>query len=134
VSKSGRREKAEVSLEHTELFTLSKSIEGDLHAPWDTEAMSIEELVRAKREAILAIAAQRGARNVRVFGSVARGEADEQSDVDFLVDMDPDRSLLDLGGLLMDLRALLGRDVDVMTPRTLKPRIRVSALRDAIAL
>jgi hypothetical protein len=102
--------------------------------PWDTEAMSIEELVRAKREAILAIAAQRGARNVRVFGSVARGEANEQSDVDFLVDMDPDRSLLDLGGLLMDLRALLGRDVDVMTPRTLKPRIRVSALRDAIAL
>ena len=96
--------------------------------------MSIEELVRAKREAILAIAAQRGARNVRVFGSVARGEADEQSDVDFLVDMDPDRSLLDLGGLLMDLRALLGRDVDVMTPRTLKPRIRDSALRDAIAL
>ena len=96
--------------------------------------MSVEELVRAKREAILAIAAQRGARNVRLFGSVARGEADDQSDVDFLVDMDPDRSLFDLGGLLMDLRALLGRDVDVMTPRTLKPRIRVSALRDAIAL
>ena len=96
--------------------------------------MGIDELVKAKREAILEIAARHGARNVRLFGSVARGDADEQSDVDFLVDMDPGRSLLDMGGLLMDLRALLGRDVDVMTPRTLKPRIRASALRDAIAL
>ena len=101
---------------------------------WDTETMRIDELVRAKRETILEIAARHGARNVRLFGSVARGDADEQSDVDFLVDLDPGRSLLDMGGLLMDLRALLGRDVDVMTPRTLKPRIRVSALRDAIAL
>lgn len=82
--------------------------------------MGIDELLREKREEILKIAAKHGARNVRVFGSVARGEANEQSDVDFLVDMEPGRSLLDMGGLLMDLRGLLGRNVDVVTERGLK--------------
>ena len=69
--------------------------------------MGIQELLHQKRDDILAIAARHGARNVRVFGSVARGEADEASDVDFLVDLEPGRSLFDLGGLLMDLQALL---------------------------
>jgi predicted nucleotidyltransferase len=59
--------------------------------------MDVNELLKEKREAILQIAAKHGARNVRVFGSVARGEADEQSEVDFLVEMAPGRSLLDLG-------------------------------------
>lgn len=96
--------------------------------------MDIDELLNEKREEILRIAAKHGARNVRVFGSVARGEADEQSDVDFLVEMEPGRSLLDMGGLLMDLRDLLGREVDVVTERGLKPRIRARVLKGAIPL
>ena len=96
--------------------------------------MRVEDLLKDRREEILRIAAKHGARNVRVFGSLARGEADEQSDVDFLVDMEPGRSLLDMGGLLMDLRELLGRDVDVVTERTLKPRVRTRVLREAVAL
>jgi len=63
-----------------------------------------------------------------------RGEADEKSDVDFLVDLESGRSLLDLGGLLMDLRAVLGRDVDVVTERGLNRRIRDRVLREAVAL
>lgn len=98
------------------------------------EAMRVDELLKEKRDEILRIAAERGARNVRVFGSVARGEADEQSDVDFLVDMEPGRNLLDMGGLLMDLRELLGRDVDVLTEGGLVPRIRERVLREAVAL
>jgi predicted nucleotidyltransferase len=96
--------------------------------------MNFSELLKDKREAILQIAAKHGARNVRVFGSVARGEADDQSDIDFLVDMEPGRSLLDLGGLLMDLQDLLGRNVDVVTERGLKPRIRERVLHEAVAL
>jgi predicted nucleotidyltransferase len=93
-----------------------------------------EHLLREHRGDILAIAARYGAHNVRVFGSVARGEADEASDIDFLVDLEPGRSLFDLGGLLMDLRALLGCDVDVVTPRGLKQRIRERVLREAVPL
>jgi len=96
--------------------------------------MGIEELLIEKRNDILATAARHGARNVRVFGSVARGEADDASDVDFLVDMEPGRSLLDLGGLLMDLQELLGCEVDVATPNGLKPRIRERVLREAVRL
>jgi predicted nucleotidyltransferase len=95
--------------------------------------MNFSEL-KDKREAILQIAAKHGARNVRVFGSVARGEADEQSDIDFLVDMEPGRSLLDLGGLLVDLQDLLGQNVDVVTERGLKPRIRERVLHEAVGL
>lgn len=94
--------------------------------------MGIDDLLKSKRQDILRIAAQYGARNVRVFGSVARGDADESSDVDFLVDLDEDRNLLDLGGLLMDLRDLLKRDVDVVTADGLRARIRDSVLREAI--
>jgi len=69
--------------------------------------MTLQELRTTKRDEILLIAAKRGARNVRVFGSVARGDDDEQSDIDFLVDLEPDRSLFDLSGLLIDLEAAL---------------------------
>jgi uncharacterized protein len=96
--------------------------------------VGVNELLRAKREEILRIAAEHGARNVRVFGSVARGDADEQSDVDFLVDMEPGRSLFDMGGLLMDLQDLLGRDVDIATERSLKQRIRARVLHEAVVL
>lgn len=93
--------------------------------------MDIAELLDAKKGEILRIAARHGARNVRVFGSVARGEARPDSDVDFLVDMEPGRSLLDMGGLLMDLRDLLGLEVDVVTEYGLKPRIRERVLKEA---
>ena len=96
--------------------------------------MGIDDLLKAKRQDILRIAAKHGVRSIRVFGSVARGEADEQSDVDFLVEMEPGRSLFDMGGLLMDLRELLGRNVDVVSVRGLKPRIREQILREAVGL
>lgn len=95
--------------------------------------MTLHEL-RSKRDAILAIAAQYGARNLRVFGSVVRGKADAASDVDFLVELEPGRSLFDLGGLLMDLQEHLHCKVDVMTPAMLKPRIRERVLREATPL
>jgi predicted nucleotidyltransferase len=96
--------------------------------------VAIDELLRAKRDDILRIAARHGAKNLRLFGSVARGEADAHSDVDVLVDLEPGRSLFDLGGLLMDLQALLGRKVDVATVQGLRPRIRERALREAVPL
>jgi len=96
--------------------------------------MGIEELLKSKREEILQIAARHGAYNVRVFGSVARGDALPDSDVDFLVDLEPGRSLLDLGGLLVDLHELLGRNVDVVTERGLRARIRERVLKEAAAL
>jgi predicted nucleotidyltransferase len=95
--------------------------------------MRIEEL-RGRRAEILRLATLHGATNVRVFGSVARGEADERSDVDFLVDMRSGRSLLDLGGLLEDLRALLSYPVDVVTERGLKSRLRDRVLRESVPL
>ena len=87
-----------------------------------------------RREEILRMAARHGAHNVRLFGSTARGDADDQSDVDFLVDMEPGRSLFDLGGLLMDLQELLGSPVDVVTERGLRERIRRRILQEAIPL
>jgi len=93
--------------------------------------MVIEQLLRGKREEILRIAAQHGARNVRLFGSVARGEASDGSDLDFLVDMEPGRSLLDLAGLRNDLMDLLGREVDVVTEDGLYWLLRRKILREA---
>lgn len=96
------------------------------------EKMTLEELLRDKREEILRPCAKHGARSVRVFGSLARGQADEGSDVDFLVELEPGRTLLDLGGLQQELEALLGRRVDVVTVRGLKGRIRDRVLREAV--
>jgi predicted nucleotidyltransferase len=96
--------------------------------------MDAVELVQAKREEIVRLAERHGARNVRLIGSVARGEAGLESDVDFLVDLDPGRTLLDLGGLLMDLRDLLGREVDVATSSGLRERVRERVLHDAVPL
>jgi predicted nucleotidyltransferase len=91
-------------------------------------------LLKHKRSEILRIAAEYGAYDVRVFGSVARGTASETSDIDFLVNLQPGRSLMDLGGLLMDLQTLLGIDVDVVTENGLRLRIRDQVLREAIPL
>jgi predicted nucleotidyltransferase len=90
--------------------------------------------LRARRNEIMQIARARGATRVRVFGSVARGDATEASDLDFLVDLEPGRSLLDLGGLLMDLQELLERDVDVVTEHGLRPRVAKRVLADAVEL
>ena len=95
--------------------------------------MGIEEL-RRRRDEILRLAAQRGARHIRIFGSVARGEADDRSDVDFLVELEKGRSLFDLGGLLMDLQTLLGLPVDVVTEKGLKSRIRNRVMDEAVPL
>jgi uncharacterized protein len=96
--------------------------------------MTLEELRRTKRDRILSIAANHGAHNVRVFGSAARGDASGASDVDFLVDLDPDRTLMDLGGLLMALQELLEARVDVATEGMLRPRVRERALAEAVPL
>ena len=96
--------------------------------------MALDELLKQEREEILRIAARHGARNVRVFGSVARGEADEQSDIDLLVEFEPDRSLLDHAALWLELQEALGRKVDVVSDRGIKPRIRERVLQEAIPL
>jgi predicted nucleotidyltransferase len=96
--------------------------------------VSLEQCLRGKRSEILRLATKYGARNVRVFGSLARGEADEASDLDLLVELDPGRSLLDLGGLQFELEALLGCRVDVVTERGLKLRIRDRVLREAVPI
>ncbi|HOC21432.1 MAG: Nucleotidyltransferase domain protein [Chloroflexi bacterium ADurb.Bin360] len=96
--------------------------------------MELENLLRSQREAILHTATRYGAFNVRVFGSVARGEARADSDIDLLVELEPGRSLLDLGGLLMDLQALLRCKVDVVTENSLRPRVRERVLQEAVPL
>ncbi|MBU1208440.1 MAG: nucleotidyltransferase family protein [Proteobacteria bacterium] len=96
--------------------------------------MEINELLKEKREEILRIAAKHGARNVRVFGSVARKEADEKSDIDFLVEMESGRSLLDHAALWLELQEVLGRKVDVISDRGIKARIRERVLREAVPL
>lgn len=96
--------------------------------------MGIKELLQDKREEILQLATRHGARNLRVFGSVARGEAKPESDVDFLVELEPGRTLFDLGGLLMDLQDLLGRSVDVVTEKGLHWYIRDRVLKEAVPL
>jgi hypothetical protein len=96
--------------------------------------MGIDELLKAKREAILSIAAKHGARNVRVFGSVARGEARPESDVDLLVDVEPTHSPFFPGGLVADLEDALGRRVEVITENGLHWYIRDKVRGEAVAL
>jgi uncharacterized protein len=96
--------------------------------------MTLDELLKTHREEILAIAARHGARRVRIFGSTVRNEAGPQSDIDILVDLEPGRSLLDLGGLVMDLQELLGCRVDVVTEQGLHWYIRDRVLEEAVPL
>jgi predicted nucleotidyltransferase len=96
--------------------------------------MGIQEIISSHKEQILALADKYGASDVRVFGSVARGTADERSDIDFLVDLVPGHSLLDLGGFLYELQQLLGRPVDVITAAGLRPRIRDRVLKEAVPI
>lgn len=96
--------------------------------------MTLNQLLGSKRQDILRLAAQHGATNVRVFGSLARGEGRPDSDVDMLITLAPERSLLDLIALKQDLEDLLGCKVDVVTEASVSPYIRPQVLQDAVAL
>lgn len=96
--------------------------------------MTLEELRSRYRGQVIALAEKRGAHNVRVFGSVARGHQCGESDIDFLVDFEAGRSLLDLTGLWTDLEATLGCKVDVVSSRGLKPRLASEVMRDSVPL
>ena len=96
--------------------------------------MTLQQLRTGSREAILRLAADSGAANVRVFGSVARGETDADSDLDLLVDLEPGRSLFDLARLQRRLEQLLSIRVDVVSARGLRERVRQTVLRDALPL
>jgi len=98
------------------------------------ESMVVLESIRQKREEILRIAERHGAHDVRVFGSVARGDATEESDVDLVVRLDSDRTLLDLGGMVMDLRDLLGVKVDVLTDGSLYGQFGEVVSKEAVPL
>ena len=96
--------------------------------------MDLQRLLREKRTDILRVAASHGARKGRIFGSAARGEAGPESNLDLLIDLEPGRSLLDHAALLLELEAILGCKVDVVTERGLRTRIRERVLREAVAL
>lgn len=92
---------------------------------------NLRGLLNEKRTAILETDRRHGARNVRIFGSVARGDNDQKSDLDFLVEFEPGRSLLDHAALLPNLEELLRCKVDVMSEKGIKSRIRERVLREA---
>ena len=96
--------------------------------------MTLDEVRSRYGAQIVAAAEKRGARNIRVFGSMARGDQRYDSDIDFLVDFEPGRSLLDLTGLWLDLEKVLGCKVDVVSSRGLKPRLADEVMRDAVLL
>lgn len=97
------------------------------------EANDVDQL-RARREEIIALVRRRGAQNVRVFGSIARGDQNPASDVDFLVDFETGRSLLDLTALWLELETALGCKVEVVSSRGLRPRVASEVMRDAVPL
>lgn len=96
--------------------------------------MDIEKLLHDKRDEISAIASKHGAYNIRVFGSVAHGEAGPDSDIDFLIDVGETTSSWFPAGLILDLEEILGRRVEVVTARALNPYIRDHVLREAVPL
>ena len=96
--------------------------------------LAVGDAIREKREAIIRIAARHGATQVRLIGSVARGEARPDSDVDLLVTWSEGTSLLDQAALMLELERLLGKKVDIASDGWVKPSIRESVYRDAIAL
>lgn len=96
--------------------------------------MALSPIIENKRDDILRIAAQHGASNIRVFGSVARGEAEPESDLDLLIQLESGRSLLDLIAIKQDLEDLLERKVDVLTESAISPYLRERILREAVPL
>jgi uncharacterized protein len=96
--------------------------------------VGVAELVAEKRSDILRIARSHGATNIRVFGSIARGTAGPESDLDLLINLEPDRDLFDLIAIQQDLEDLLGRKVDVLTEGGISRYIRDEILREAVPL
>jgi hypothetical protein len=96
--------------------------------------MTLEELLRERRDEVRRIANKHGASNIRVFGSVARGEAMADSDIDFLVEAGPQTSSWFPAGLILDLEELLGCRVEVVTEKGLNPYIREHVLSEAVPL
>jgi predicted nucleotidyltransferase len=96
--------------------------------------MTLNKNLETNRDEILRIAASHGAQDLRVFGSVSRGEATDKSDVDILIKLEPGRSLLDIVAIKQDLEDLLGCTVDVVTEDAVSPYIREQILRDAVSL
>lgn len=96
--------------------------------------MAAPEMLREKRDEILRIAAAHGGRDLKVFGSWARGEAKPGSDIDILLKLDPGRSLLDMIAIEQDLEDFLGRKVDVLTEASISPYMRQQVLKDATSL
>ena len=98
------------------------------------KGMRIDEVLKKRRTEILAIAARYGARNIRLFGSIAKGTATESSDVDFLLEMEAGRSLLNLVAIKQELEDLLDRQVHVVTEPSLSPYLRDDVLKEAVSL
>jgi predicted nucleotidyltransferase len=96
--------------------------------------MNKRRLIKLKQDQILAIGRKYGVSSIRVFGSIARGDDTPTSDIDFLVELEPGRSLFDLGGLQVDLEEALNCQVDVVTKNGLRDRIRKDVLEEAVAL
>ncbi len=96
--------------------------------------MTLKQLIAEKRDEIVGIAAKHGARNVRLFGSAARGEERPDSDVDLLVDAGPTTSSWFPAGLILDLQQILGRPVEIVTEKGLNPLIKQRVLQEAIPL
>ena len=94
----------------------------------------INELLQEKRVEIISTATKHGVLNIRIFGSAARGEATEDSDIDMLVEMEPNRSLLDLSDLHTDMEVLLGRKVDIVTEDSIYWLLRRRILKEAVPL
>lgn len=127
---------------HTDLPNLKPTVDALLTASMKQEkqtsyddssenseaAKALRELLQSKREDILRTATTYGVSNLRVFGSVARGEADTESDIDLLVDIEPGRTLFDLEELMVHLQNLLGRDIDIVTEKSLNDQIRSSII------
>ena len=96
--------------------------------------MSVSNSIKSRREEILNIAKNFGAKNIRVFGSMARGEEGPESDLDIIVEMEKGSSLLDIIAIKQDIEELLGRKVDVVTEASISPYIRKEILREAVNL
>ena len=96
--------------------------------------LTLEQILKEKRQEIIEIVARHGANNVRIFGSAVRGEATPESDIDLLVDTGSDISSWFPAGLIIDLQELLGWRVEVVTERGLNPFLREHVLREAIPL
>jgi len=96
--------------------------------------MNRRQLLEREREKILSVGRKYGATSIKLFGSVAKAQEAPESDVDFLVELEPGRSLFDLGGLQADLAELLHCEVDVVTANGLRQRLRSRVLQEAVAI